>query len=76
MHLATGMTFTMSIFMLNYVFTKWHLIFLGGEQELDVVAIDHCYAKPWSAHPDASNAKPIRLLFMQKFPRNQAQLPM
>ena len=44
-----------------------------GEPEIDVVAIDHCYAKPWSAHPDASNAKPAKLLFMAKYPRNQAQ---
>ena len=44
-----------------------------GEPEVDVVAVDHCYAKPWSAHPDASNAKPAKLLFMAKYPRNQAQ---
>lgn len=51
--------------------TTAYLYHLAGQmQDIDVVALDHCYAKPWSAHPDASNAKPLRLLFMNKFPRN------
>ena len=39
---------------------------------MDVVMVDHCYSKPWSAHPDASNARPLRTVYMGKFPRGTA----
>ncbi|KAH9520304.1 KAT8 regulatory NSL complex subunit 3 [Bulinus truncatus] len=40
--------------------------------ELNILSIDHCYAKPWSSHPEASNARPLHMLFMERFPRSSA----
>ncbi|KAK3095377.1 hypothetical protein FSP39_013964 [Pinctada imbricata] len=38
---------------------------------MEVIGMDHGYSKPWSAHPDASNARPIKTIFMTRPQRNQ-----
>ncbi|XP_074643172.1 KAT8 regulatory NSL complex subunit 3-like [Tubulanus polymorphus] len=40
-----------------------------GDERIDVVLLDHSYSKAWSSHPDASNARPAKLLYMQPFMR-------
>jgi hypothetical protein len=35
------------------------------EQELNVVLMDHSYAKPWNWRPENTYAKPTKTLFVQ-----------
>lgn len=42
-------------------------VFVRNLQSLvDIILTDHAYTKPWSAHPEASKAKPMKILFMGK----------
>jgi hypothetical protein len=39
-----------------------------SSDRFNMVSMDHSYSKPWSAHPDASNARPIKKLYIPKLP--------
>ena len=33
---------------------------------MEFVGMDHGYSKPWSAHPEATNARPIKTIYMKR----------
>lgn len=42
-------------------------VFVRNLQSLvEIILTDHAYTKPWSAHPEASKAKPMKTLFLPK----------
>lgn len=45
------------------------VLFILKESEPDVVLMDHAYARPWNWRPEASHARPRKMLFMTKSSR-------
>ncbi|ROT76013.1 hypothetical protein C7M84_005402 [Penaeus vannamei] len=50
-------------------FTSMLRLASGQESEPDVVLMDHAYARPWNWRPEASHARPRKMLFMTKSSR-------
>jgi regulatory NSL complex subunit 3 len=43
----------------------------GQQKQLNVIDVDHTYAKPWNRHPDSQiRAKAAKFLFMKNFPKH------
>ena len=41
-------------------------IFRDMQSLVELILLDHSYAKPWSSHPDASKARPMKTIFLPK----------
>lgn len=41
-------------------------VFRDLQSIVELILLDHSYAKPWSSHPDASKARPMKTFFLPK----------
>ncbi|XP_066972866.1 uncharacterized protein Rcd1 isoform X1 [Macrobrachium rosenbergii] len=56
-------------------FTSMLRLASGQESESDIVMLDHPYARPWNWRPELSQARPRKMLFMSKTPRQTRSSP-
>ncbi|XP_064097349.1 KAT8 regulatory NSL complex subunit 3-like isoform X3 [Macrobrachium nipponense] len=56
-------------------FTSMLRLASGQESESDIVMLDHPYARPWNWRPELSQARPRKMLFVSKTPRQTRSSP-
>ncbi|XP_068235306.1 KAT8 regulatory NSL complex subunit 3-like isoform X2 [Palaemon carinicauda] len=56
-------------------FTSMLRLASGQESESDIVMLDHPYARPWNWRPELSQARPRKMLFVSKTPRQTRSHP-